>query len=279
MEILISKLTARHMWAIYLIGLEKEMPEQVPKADLVQIIAVLCTELGWNEADPDAPEFEASTKENPENIEEYQDSQLIEQDVSPTGPQDLHQIHPPSADNKTQNDSIALEEIIGNHVDTMTPPASTKDSISAENTRAQEKIGFIPDLPSDLPFGCLLCDQKFSKEKYLEAHHHVKHQLNNKIDPEEFRCSHCDYKCTDPNALEQHKRTHADDKPFCCSHCEYKCSTSGNLKRHERIHTGNKPFSCSQCDYKCSTSGSLKTHERVHTGSKPFSCTQCDYKC
>ena len=52
MEILISKLTAKHMWAIYLIGLEKEMPEQVPKADLVQIIAVLCTELGWNEADP-----------------------------------------------------------------------------------------------------------------------------------------------------------------------------------------------------------------------------------
>ena len=95
MEILTSKLTARHMWAIYLIGLEKEMPEQVPKADLVQIITVLCTELGWNEANQDAPELETSTKENPENIEEYQESQPIEQEASPTGLQDLHQIHLP----------------------------------------------------------------------------------------------------------------------------------------------------------------------------------------
>ena len=38
MAFLVDKLTKSEMWAIYLMGFEKEMPDQVSKADLVRII-------------------------------------------------------------------------------------------------------------------------------------------------------------------------------------------------------------------------------------------------
>ena len=52
MAFLVAELTKSEMWAIYLMGFEKEMPDQVTKADLVRIIRVLCKKLNWIEADP-----------------------------------------------------------------------------------------------------------------------------------------------------------------------------------------------------------------------------------
>ena len=45
MAYLVAELTKSEMWAIYLMGFEKEMPDQVTKADLVKIIHVLCKKL------------------------------------------------------------------------------------------------------------------------------------------------------------------------------------------------------------------------------------------
>ena len=52
MAFLVDKLTKSEMWAIYLMGFDKEMPDQVSKADLVKIICVLCKRLDWIEVDP-----------------------------------------------------------------------------------------------------------------------------------------------------------------------------------------------------------------------------------
>ena len=51
MAFLVAELTKSEMWAIYLIGFDKEMPDQVTKADLVRIIRVLSKKLNWIEAD------------------------------------------------------------------------------------------------------------------------------------------------------------------------------------------------------------------------------------
>ena len=46
---LVAELTKSEMFAIYLMGFDKEMPDQVTKADLVRIICVLCKKLDWIE--------------------------------------------------------------------------------------------------------------------------------------------------------------------------------------------------------------------------------------
>ena len=49
MAFLVAELTKREMFAIYLMEFDKEMPDQVTKADLVRIIHVLCKKLNWIE--------------------------------------------------------------------------------------------------------------------------------------------------------------------------------------------------------------------------------------
>ena len=51
MAFLVAELTKSEMFAIYLMGFDKEMPDQVTKADLVRIIHVLCQKLDWIEMD------------------------------------------------------------------------------------------------------------------------------------------------------------------------------------------------------------------------------------
>ena len=55
MAFLVAELTKSEMWAIYLMGLDKEMPDQVTKADLVRIIRVLCKKLDWIEMEALTP--------------------------------------------------------------------------------------------------------------------------------------------------------------------------------------------------------------------------------
>ena len=91
-----------------------------------------------------------------------------------------------------------------------------------------ENTGTASDLCDLQPYKCLMCNQKFSKEKYLEVHVFMTHENNDN------KLSFCD------NNLETNKSTHAVEKPFHCSHCDFQCSKSSNLKQHEKTHTSEK---------------------------------------
>ena len=49
MQILLEELQQNEMWAIYLMGLGEAMTEKVTKANLTNIIKVLCKNLKWIE--------------------------------------------------------------------------------------------------------------------------------------------------------------------------------------------------------------------------------------
>ena len=70
MQILMEELQQNELWAIYLMGLGKEMTEKVTKANLTNIIKVLCKNLKWIEVHQDE---EGS---NPENDQFHSDTPL-----------------------------------------------------------------------------------------------------------------------------------------------------------------------------------------------------------
>ena len=151
------------------------------------------------------------------------------------------------------------------------------------------------DMPR--PYLCTVCDRRFTKKKYLNAHRRIHTEDN------VYSCSECGKRCSSQNALRIHKyihtgkykctecdkgfrsstdlarhnsRIHSGEKPYKCHMCDNAFSESGDLNTHMRVHTGDKPYKCHMCDKAFSQSGDLNTHMRVHTGEKPYKCHMCD---
>ena len=86
MAFLVAELTKSEMWAIYLMGFDKEMPDQVTKADLVQIIRVLCKKLDWIEVDPEETSTPRSGDKKTATSINFSSSTIPEQ-TSDSGPE------------------------------------------------------------------------------------------------------------------------------------------------------------------------------------------------
>ena len=262
---------------------------------MVKIIHVLCKKLNWIEVDP----AEAETQKSVDEIAVtslhvsriYEHTNDLSHETKLIGENSLFGSE--TANNDLENDSnvIANEEesqhnqgceILATKVSASSEKIDIESNVLSQYCKNVERnksmdltkgvlheamvenTGIASDICDLQPYKCLLCNQKFSKEKYLEAHVFMTHENN---DTKLSAFAH---------NLEINKSAHALQKPLSCSQCDYKCSTSGDLKRHEKNHTGDKPFSCCQCDYKCSTASTLKRQEKIHTGDKPFSCSKCD---
>ncbi|KAL7634294.1 UNVERIFIED_CONTAM: hypothetical protein RMT77_015624 [Armadillidium vulgare] len=92
-----------------------------------------------------------------------------------------------------------------------------------------------------------------------------------------FRCSICSYEPKSRGDLQEHKKSHTEEKPYKCSLCSYRTAHNYNLKIHFRIHTGEKPFKCHICAYSTIQRSNLDKHLRIHTGERPFKCPYCSY--
>lgn len=106
------------------------------------------------------------------------------------------------------------------------------------------RIGGRYELEEELPFGCIICQQKFRSSSILASH----------------------------------MKVHTDIKEFKCNDCSKLFTKKRNLKRHRRMHTGNGLFQCEYCRKKLTTKYALEIHQRTHTGERPFDCRFCDKK-
>ena len=70
-----KELNQNEMWAIYLMGLGKEIPDTVTKFDLSKIIHLLCKKLDWIDEDEEHMDQENGSQHTP-------DAQTIEENVS-----------------------------------------------------------------------------------------------------------------------------------------------------------------------------------------------------
>ncbi|XP_075205339.1 uncharacterized protein LOC142311110 isoform X1 [Anomaloglossus baeobatrachus] len=109
-----------------------------------------------------------------------------------------------------------------------------------------------------------------------------------------YSCVECGKSFTDELQLDEHQKTHLEEKPYICSeslerhqiiHLEemsFSCLECGkcffqnsDLVEHEQIHTGEKQFSCEECGISFTQLSDLATHQKVHMKEKPFSCSDC----
>jgi KRAB domain-containing zinc finger protein len=124
--------------------------------------------------------------------------------------------------------------------------------------------------PEVTPFKCTSCDKAFSQKWALNNH------LRSHCEEKKFRCDECEKKFITQRRLDAHLICHRGEKPFRCLYCEKVFRTKAHMTLHVRIHTGEKPFQCSYCGKCFISNGELTLHTRVHTGEKPFKCSFCD---
>ncbi|PIO24343.1 hypothetical protein AB205_0171600, partial [Aquarana catesbeiana] len=136
-------------------------------------------------------------------------------------------------------------------------------------------------LPTDKRFSCTECGKCFHFKFNLDEH--KRSHTEEKPHP----CPECGKCFLKKSHLSTHQRSHAVQKPFSCpeSHTgekPYSCPMCGkcfsdksHLNRHERLHMGKKPYSCPECGKCYSEKSHLYRHQKLHTGEKPHSCSDC----
>ena len=295
MQILMRELSKNEFVAIYSMGECKEIPSQVTKVDLTNIIRILFKHLNWIKHD-------SPLKKNIEQraIEKVSETTNENEPIS-CQKFGFEGRHIPNSGRVEENSAIIADplntyaDILQNvefdngkeddiSVDTVNEPDKcTQDMKSSDLVMDSDDTGVPLEAKERKPLkkksavkkilSCTMCDYRSNDSSHMRRHEKIH------SDEKPYKCSKCEKTFRNLSNLKRHESCHAGDKPFLCSRCDYRCNQLFDLKKHERIHVGDKPFNCSYCNYKCNSSSCLKAHERIHTGEKPFSCSDCDYKC
>ncbi len=145
------------------------------------------------------------------------------------------------------------------------------------------------------PHMCSFCGRQFSVRSNMKKHLKM-HEKKRRDDEETLLalasgevvkenvdrsnkvnvCEFCGRACGSFSDLEQHLKTHTEEKPFECPVCLSTFATRSALRIHEKNHTGEEQHICQTCDLACVSQSALEKHWLVHTGEKPFDCpVQC----
>ena len=224
-----SSLNETQMRAVYQMGTDNEIPSRVTKSDLTSIIAFLFKQLDWIEDGESLTAVEQEIQVDPlsrgnqseKNSEQpksgsnddYHPSEESCEIVTSDASMDIENITSHDQNGEDYQSNSKQKEDVEKNDDRMDLPEEVNNLENCSSVEISQDEEILCDGSNKLIFGCILCDEKFSKEGYVAAHMWMKHE---KGAPQEI----------------------SNVKPFSCSHCEYKCTHSNALKVHERSYNG-----------------------------------------
>lgn len=134
---------------------------------------------------------------------------------------------------------------------------------AALQVQLKEKIGV------RLNFFCSYCSKGFAKKQQLQNHIKTHTQEKN------FICIVCNKTFVHKQQLSNHEKTHTGKKDFECAFCNKRFILKQQMQIHMKTHTGEKNFECSMCGKRFITKQQLQNHVNSHLGVKPFTCSVC----
>ena len=178
-------------------------------------------------------------------------------------------------------------------------PAKPEPTANADDHRGDLDIKFkgLPKYKKPRKFTCKECENGFTSQASLNAHHIQDHQPVKCPDcvkvfatpstlarhsyihrPLKYCCEHCPEKYAFQSALERHLTSHRKYPTFICHHknCGRAYFSNSELIKHVRVHEG-KVWKChhENCDYENLDQRLLTSHLRKHSERKPYVCGVC----
>ncbi|XP_040330696.1 PR domain zinc finger protein 5 isoform X3 [Herpailurus yagouaroundi] len=244
------------------------------------------------------------------------DSSFTSEDILAEHLQTLHQKPTEEKEFKCKNcgKKFPVKQALQRHVLQCTVKSSLKDSsrsfqCSVCNSSFNSASSFEQHQETcrgDARFVCKAdsCGKRLKSKDALRRHQENVHAGDPK---KKLICSVCNKKCSSASSLQEHRKTHSEERPFQCEECKALFRTPFSLQRHLLIHNSERTFKCHHCDatfkrkdtlnvhvqvvherhkkYRCElcnkafvTPSVLRSHKKTHTGEKEKICPYCGQK-
>lgn len=126
-------------------------------------------------------------------------------------------------------------------------------------------------------FKCLLCGKEIPSKGRMRFHLKLKHRLG-----ASFKCEFCNKVFPYKYTLEDHRKTHTQEKTFFCDECGEGFIFSHKLNLHkQRVHMTEeekeklKKHKCHICGSAYVFESKLKIHMECHVQARTYSCEFC----
>ncbi|XP_045324662.1 PR domain zinc finger protein 5 isoform X3 [Leopardus geoffroyi] len=244
------------------------------------------------------------------------DSSFTSEEILAEHLQTLHQKPTEEKEFKCKNcgKKFPVKQALQRHVLQCTAKSSLKDSsrsfqCSVCNSSFNSASSFEQHQETcrgDARFVCKAdsCGKRLKSKDALRRHQENVHAGDPK---KKLICSVCNKKCSSASSLQEHRKTHSEERPFQCEECKALFRTPFSLQRHLLIHNSERTFKCHHCDatfkrkdtlnvhvqvvherhkkYRCElcnkafvTPSVLRSHKKTHTGEKEKICPYCGQK-